>query len=243
MEYLSEIIAVAVSALFSGLGGFALSRWWDTNKLRLQWFVFPPVSMMTIHSDVAEKLKVSYGKYEITNLTKRRFLLRNTGYRDINDETRPLQCQAPGFILDCSTSPAGGCESRLKVSVNSEDRRKIDIHWEEYISSGHQEYVDVLYDDRKELHSVRLSGSRRQTTILPAKHVPSDYEQRRVTRKLIGWSAIGGGVAGLAIFTVSITGNEAFPPFFGPLVAYVVTIMGTVIAFARARIGIREKTN
>lgn len=238
MQYLSEILT-GVFVLFSGVGGLVLSRWWwVTHKFRLKWLAFPPVSMMAIHDDVVKKLEVAYNGHTVSNLTKRRFLLCNVGYRAIKDETLPLQWQAPGPILGCSTSPTDG-QSWVNVSINSENKRRIDIHWEAYLNSGHREYVDVLYDKHEKLDSVELLGARLDTIIL-SKCAPSDYEQRSVTRERIGWSAIGGGIAGLAVYAVSIVNSEAFPPSFGPLVAYVVMIVGTILAFVRARIEYNE---
>lgn len=181
MPYFTEII-VAVLALLSGVVGVALSRWWDKRKFRLLWVAFPPDSMMKIHGDVAEKLRVSYGGDEVTNLTKRRFLLRNTGYKAIDREEHPLQWQAPGPVLDCGTPEAGGMPL-LTVAVNSDDKHKIDIQWKEnYLNPRDQEYVEVVYDDRKEDYSLRLLGSRRETTILN-KNVAPAYEQQNTTRK------------------------------------------------------------
>lgn len=233
-------IIVAVLTLLGGVVGVALSRWWDRRKFRLLWIALPPDSMMKIHGDVAEKLKVSYGEDEVTNLTKRSFLLRNIGYKAINKEEHPLQWQAPGPVLDCGTPEAG---SLLTVTVNSEDKHKIDIQWkEDYLNPGAREHVEVLYDARKEDYSLRLLGSRRET-IISNKSASPVYELQHTTRKqFLAATFVGVFFAGLAsVFLLMSDLYRVTSPL--SLVTFVVVYLGVVSSFAiaRARIEYKEK--
>lgn len=243
MTYLMNIIIPILTALSQ----VALPRWWGKREFRLLWVMFPADSMVTIHVDV-EKLKVTYGEYKVTKLTKRRFLLRNTGSKAILSEKSPLQWQAPGPILDFGPSEADDDdESPITVAINAENDRKIDIQWKkEYLNPEAQGYIEVIYDDRKEPHPSGLSGSRKDT-VISNKVVASAHEQREqrnVTRKLILAAPILGWVAG-SIFTVSAAILQVDHVLYVPLVASFVTAFGTYVginsAFAKARIEREEK--
>jgi hypothetical protein len=229
-----DLLTVAISAAVSGVGVFVLRSLWEKRKL--QWIVFPPVSMMTIHDEVAEKLEISYDKAEITKLAKRRFLLRNAGYRAIDAEKAPLQWQAPGPVLDCGASQtAAGGDSLLRIAVNSDDKRKVDIQWDEYLNPRHQEYVDVLYDECEDSRSVRLLGSRRETDIF-TKHVTTDYEQRHTTRmRIMGAVLLGSSITMLA--HAFVMGNDGLLWMF---LGQFVLIVGIIRAFRQARIARKE---
>ncbi|MDE0004669.1 MAG: hypothetical protein OXQ29_18415 [Rhodospirillaceae bacterium] len=236
---MSTILTVAITAAFSGVGTWALTRWWENRNLRLQWIVFPPVSMMTIHKDVADKLKISYDDEAVARLAKRRFLLRNVGHRAIKAENSPLYWQAPGPVLDCgASSTAAGCDSLLTVTVNSKNTRKVDIQWDEYMNSRHEEYVDVLYDEGKceGSSSVRLSG-RRKETVITTKCVTGDYEQRRTTRTRIMAVAIVGSSITIGTHASMLQQEGLLPMVVGQLVV----IVGIMVAFAKARIERMEK--
>lgn len=195
---------------------------------------------MKIHGDVAKELKVSYGDDEVTNLTKRRFLLRNAGYKAIDKEKHPLQWQAPGPVFNCGT-PEAGDMSLLTVAVNSEDKRKIDIQWkEDYLNSGEQEYVEVVYDDRKEDCSLRLSGSRRDTIILNKSVAPAYEQQDTSWKRFFAATSVGVFSASLASIFLSMSDlYRSTAPL--SLVTFFVVYMGVISSFAIARARIEYK--
>lgn len=245
MMHLVDVIVQILTAL----SRFAPQKWWDKRELHLLWVMFPADSMMTIHSDVKNKLKVTYGEGEspVTELTKRRFLLRNIGSKAIDREESPLQWQAPGPILHVVFPEAGDHKSPITVAINPENDHKIDIQWKnEYLNPEAQGYIEVEYDDLKESHPSGLSGSRKDT-VISNKVVASAHEQREqrnVTRKLILAAPILGWVAG-SIFTVSAAILQVDHVLYVPLVASFVTAFGTYVginsAFAKARIEREER--
>ena len=226
-----------LDSLFSGLGVWTLKRWLTKGKYHLEWVVFPSVSMMEIHDDVAEKLCVSYGNVDVTNLTKRKFLLRNVGSKAIDFEEDPLCWQAPGPVLDCYTFEAGS-GACLKVTVSSKDKdnRTIDIQWPNYFNFGHQEYVEVLYDNRKKPCSLKLSGSRKNTTI-SSINVSHEYEERNATRKRILWATIWGLFVAYAFVAIIYLASLSVDTLaYVPLLMFLATLAGVMRSFAKARL-------
>lgn len=226
MPYLME----SIIAIFGVTSGVVLSRWWDKRRFRLLWVRFPPNSMMTIHDDVSNKLEVTYGGDKVTNLTKRRFLLRNTGYKAIEREKSALQWQAPGPVLEVGP-PEEDSVSPITVAINADDRRKIDIQWENYLNPKKGRYIDVIYDDCKKRHSLELLGSRKDTTIINKSYTSANEQLKTTQNQVVAATFVGLFLSLVSAFLVGTPQLYGFQIFYMPLVTFFVTYTGVSLAF------------
>jgi hypothetical protein len=136
-------IYIILATFFAPIVAGLVPMWLTKPRFALRWVVLTPKSMFHVAQEITDKLHVTFGETNVTNLTKFSFIIHNCGRESIGKPAilEPFTWTAPGRILD-----ARRIDGNVYVKLNvSHSDRVMEVEWKLF-NQDCQAMIEVICD-------------------------------------------------------------------------------------------------
>ena len=182
MTPILQIVLAILSIIVAFIAGIALPISRSRRQYGIRWAILEPKSMMEIAEEIAKDINIQYKDRIITDLTKYRFIIHNTGSSSLEhkDIVEPLIWTGPGPVLSARVVVS---DPPVPLSLNIKDNA-VEFSWALF-NQRCKALIEILCENRtptEKGHKGHISGQIRNVSSIDEKQVAVEDEDEILKR-------------------------------------------------------------